>query len=135
LQARLAAADGGAGGATYNLNLANNGEPDKGISAEGLTIDLVVPAGVNVASATGDGYKGVHMDAQAKANVAEWQVARLAPPRPAPKNTRSFTITLSQPPANAGDLKGTVRWARPMPKTGPNLDVVNFAIRPSGPGR
>jgi mono/diheme cytochrome c family protein len=130
LQARLAAAEGGTGAATYNLNLVNNGETGKGLSAEGLIIDLVIPAGITVASATGDGYKGVHMDAQAKANVAEWQMARLAP-----KDTRSFTITLSQPPANASDLKGTVRWAKPMPKTGPNLDVVNFGIRPPGPGR
>ena len=128
LQARLAPAEGA--GAAYVLNLANNGEVGKGLSAEGLTIDLVIPAGTAVASATGDGYKGVHLDAQAKANVAEWQVARLAA-----KETRSFTVTLTQPPANTGDLKGTIRWARPAPKTGPNLDVVNFGIRPFGPGR
>ena len=86
-----------------------------------MTIDLLIPAGVTVASATGDGYKGVHMDEQAKGNVAEWQVSRLAP-----KDAQAFTITLSQAPANPADLKGTIRWAKPAPKTGPNLDVVNF---------
>ena len=126
LQAQFAAGPG----ATYALNIANNGETGKGLAAQGVTIDLVIPAGVTVASATGNGYKGVHMDAQAKANVAEWQVSRIAA-----KDTQAFTITLSQPPANAADLKGTIRWAKPAPKTGPNLDVVNFGIRPAGPGR
>ena len=126
LQAQFAAGEG----ASYALNVANNGEAGKGLVAQGVTIDLVIPAGVTVASATGTGYKGVHMDAQAKANVAEWQVPRLAP-----KDAQAFTITLSQPPANAADLKGTIRWAKPAPKTGPNLDVVNFAVRPAGPGR
>jgi hypothetical protein len=28
------------------------------------------------------------------------------------------------------DLKGSVRWDRPSPKTGPNLDAVNFVLRP-----
>jgi mono/diheme cytochrome c family protein len=126
LQARLTAGDG----ATYALNVSNEGEVGKGLAAQGLTIDLIVPAGVTVVGATGTGYKGVHMDAQAKANVAEWQVPRLAP-----KDAQSFTITLSQPPANATDLKGTIRWAKPAPKVGSNLDVVNYVIRPAGPGR
>lgn len=126
LQARLVAG----AGATYGLNVANDGEVGKGLAAQGLTIDLAIPAGVAVTAATGDGYKGVHIDAQAKANVAEWQVPRLAP-----KDAQAFTITLSQPPANAADLKGTIRWAKPAPKTGPNLDVVNFGVRPAGGGR
>jgi mono/diheme cytochrome c family protein len=130
LQARFSAGESGPDSATYALNLANNGEAGKGLAAEGLTIDLAVPAGVAVASATGDGYQGVHIDAQTKANVAEWKVARLAA-----TDTRSFSVTLSHPPTNAADLKGTIRWARPAPKSGPNLDVVNFGIRPPGLGR
>ena len=87
--------------------------------------------GVDATAATGDGYKGVHMDAQAKGNVAEWTVSRLAP-----KQSQAFTISLSQAPANPADLKGTVRWSKPGPKTGPNLDVVNFVLRaPAPPGR
>jgi len=125
LQARLEAGSG----TSYALNVANNGETGKGLSAQGVVIDVVVPAGTTVTSATGDGYKGVHMDAKTNANVAEWQVARLAP-----KDAKSFTVTLSQAPANPADLKGTIRWAKPAPKTGPNLDVVNFAMRPPGAG-
>jgi hypothetical protein len=81
---------------------------------------------VTVTAATGDGYKGI------KGNVAEWQVTRLAP-----KDAQAFTVTLSQAAANPADLKGTVRWAKPSPKTGPNLDVVQFVARPpgGGPGR
>jgi hypothetical protein len=70
------------------------------------------------------------MDAQAKASVAEWQVASLAP-----KEAQAFTITLSQPPANPADLKGVIRWSKPGPKSGPNMDAVNFAMRPPGPPR
>lgn len=126
LQAQFAAAEGD----SYTLNVTNTGEAGKGLTAQKLTIDLVIPAGVNVTAATGDGYKGVHMDEQAKANVAEWQVARLAP-----KDAKVFTVTLSQPPANPADLKGTIKWAKPGPKAGPNLDAVNFAVRPAGSAR
>jgi mono/diheme cytochrome c family protein len=112
-------------GGTYALNLANNGEPGKGLTAQGLVIDVLVPAGATVTAATGPGYKGVHMDEKAKANVAEWQVPRLAP-----KEAHAFTVSLSQAPANPADLKGSVRWARPAPKTGPNNDAVNFTLRP-----
>lgn len=125
LQAQLAAGDG----VTYTLKLANNGEAGKGLTAQGLTIDLAIPAGTTVTTASGEGYKGVHADAQTKTDVAEWQVTRLAP-----KASLSFTVTLSQAPANPGDLKGTIRWAKPAPKNGPNLDAVNFAMRP-GQGR
>jgi hypothetical protein len=124
LQAQLAPS----AGTTYALNLTNNGEPGKGLVAQGVTIDLVIPAGVSVTGGTGAGYKGVHSDA--KGTVAEWQVPRLAP-----KEAQAFTITLSQAPANPADLKGTVRWAKPGPKSGPNMDVLNFAPRPPGGGR
>jgi mono/diheme cytochrome c family protein len=121
LQAQLTSS----GGTTYALNLANNGEAGKGLTAQKLTIDIVVPAGATVTGTTGDGYKGVHMDEKAKGNVAEWQIPRLAP-----KESKAFTISLSQAPANPADLKGSVRWDRPAPKTGPNLDAVNFTLRP-----
>jgi mono/diheme cytochrome c family protein len=128
LQGRLTAGAMGPDGATYTLNLANNGLKGKGLVAQGLTIDLVIPAGTTVQGATGDGYKGVHMDAQAKGNVAEWQVARLSP-----KDARSFTITLSKPGTEKDNLKGSIRWTRPAPKSGPNLDVVNIAPAPLAP--
>jgi hypothetical protein len=128
MQGRLSAAAMGANGATYTLNLLNNGLKAKGLTAEGLTVDVVVPAGATVVSTTGDGYKGVHMDAQAKANVAEWQI-----PRMAAKDARVITITLSKPGTNADNVKGTIRWAKPMPKSGPNLDAQNIGPAPLAP--
>ena len=112
-------------GTTSALNVTTLGEPGKGLTAQRVTINVIVPAGATVTAATGDGYKGVHMDEKAKGNVAEWQVPRIAP-----KDVKAFTVTLSQAPAKPEDLKGTIRWAKPGPRTGPNNDVVNFAMRP-----
>jgi mono/diheme cytochrome c family protein len=116
-------------GTTYALNVSNNGEVGKGLTAQGVVIDVLVPAGATVTAATGTGYKGVHMDERMKGNVAEWQVARLAP-----KQAEAFTISLSQAPATPADLKGAIRWAKPAPKTGPNMDALNFQLRPAGGG-
>jgi mono/diheme cytochrome c family protein len=127
LQGRLTAGVAAANGVTYTLNLTNNGLKGKGLTAQALTVDLAIPAGSTVAAATGDGYKGVHMDAQAKANVAEWTV-----PRMAAKDTRSFTITLSKPGTATDNLKGNIRWAKPAPKSGPNLDVQPIGPAPLG---
>jgi hypothetical protein len=127
MQGRLTAGVAGATGVTYTLSLANNGLKGKGLTADGLTVDLVVPAGSSVVATTGDGYKGIHMDAQAKANVAEWLV-----PRMAAKDSRVLTITLSKPGTATDNVKGTIRWAKPAPKTGPNLDVQNIAAAPLG---
>jgi hypothetical protein len=42
------------------------GASGKGLSAEGVTIRLLIPTGVNVINATGAGYKDVQMDGGAK---------------------------------------------------------------------
>lgn len=123
LQARLTQS----GTATYALQITNQGEVGKGLTAEGVTVDLVIPAELSVTNATGDGYEGVHTDTQAKVSVAEWRTPSLPP-----KGQQAFTITLSQAPANPADLKGTIRWDKPGPKSGPNLDKMNFAYRPAG---
>jgi len=123
----LAAQFTSTGGTSYALNVTNNGESGKGLTAQGVVIDVLVPAGATVTATTGSGYKGVHMDEKMKGNVAEWQVAKLAP-----KDAQAFTISFSQAPANPADLKGAIRWAKPGPKTGPNMDAQNFALRPAG---
>jgi mono/diheme cytochrome c family protein len=114
-------------GTSYALNVTNNGEPGKGLAAQGMVIDVLVPAGATVTATTGNGYKGVHMDEKMKGNVAEWTVASLKP-----KEAQAFTISFSQAPANPADLKGSIHWAKPAPKNGPNMDAVNFALRPAG---
>ena len=119
LQARLAPPQG----AVYTLTVTNAGLKGKGMTATGVKVGLIIPAGIDVVSTTGAGYKGVHMDATAKGNVAEWDVAKLAP-----HDSVTYTITLSKP-ATAGpdNIKGMITWAKPGPKSGPNLDVQNIA--------
>lgn len=112
----------------YALDVSNAGEPGKGLSATGVIIAVAIPAGSTVTGATGAGYQGVKTDAGV--TTAEWKVAKLAP-----KDAQSFTLTLSAPPANPADLKGTIRWAKPGPKKGPSMDTVQFAARPAGPPR
>jgi mono/diheme cytochrome c family protein len=124
LQARLTQT----GAATYSLQVMNAGESGKGLTAQGVTIDVVIPADVSITNATGEGYKGLRSDAGVK--VAEWRTASLAP-----KKEQAFTLTLSQAPASPTDLKGTIRWDKPTPKTGPNTDKVNFSFRPAGAPR
>lgn len=125
---QLAAQYTATGGTSYALNVTNNGETGKGLTAQGVVIDVLVPAGATVTATTGAGYKGVHMDDKLKGNVAEWQVIKLAP-----KDAQAFTISFSQAPANPADLKGAIRWAKPSPKSGPNNDALNFALRPPAP--
>ena len=67
------------------------------------------------------------MDADAKAMVAEWQL-----PRSGPKDAQAYTITLSKAATAQDNLRGNIRWTKPAPKTGPNMDVVNIAPAPQG---
>lgn len=124
---QLSAGAGGAAGVTYTLNVENIGLRGKGLTAEGLTIALVVPAGSNVVSTTGAGYQGVRLDEQAKANVAVWQLPRLAP-----KDHQTYTLTLSRAGTAADNVRGTIRWTKPAVKTGPS-DNVNIAPAPLAP--
>ena len=121
---RLSAGVASANGVTYTLNVENFGVRGKGLTAEDLTVTLIVPAGANVVSATGDGYQGVRRDEQAKGNVAVWRV-----PRMAPKDHQTYTITLSRAGTAADNLRGTVSWTKPAVKAGPS-DSANIAPAP-----
>jgi mono/diheme cytochrome c family protein len=103
-----------ANGVTYALNVENGGLPGKAAVVEEVTVRLIVPKDSEVIAATGAGYQGVKMDEQAKANVAVWQVPRIAP-----KEHQALTITLSKAGTAADNLRGEVRWTKPAVKTGP----------------
>jgi hypothetical protein len=118
LEARLTA---GEAAATYTLKLENSGLKKRGPTAQDVTIDIVLPAGVTVVHAAGDGYKGVQTDPATKAVSAQWRLANIAP-----DEARIFTVALSSP---AEGLKGSVHWAKPAPKTGAKFDTMNFAQR------
>ena len=113
----------GPSGVTYNLMVANNGLPGKGLIAEGLTVSLIIPKDSTVVAASGTGYQGTRM--VNNATNAVWQL-----PRSAPKDTERLSITLSKPGTQADNLRGQIRWAKPGPKTGPNNDNQAIAGAP-----
>ncbi len=122
-QARLSKGEASGNGVTYKLNVTNNGLPGKGVTAQGVTIRLIVPQGANVMNATGAGYQGAKMEGQNM--VATWQVAQLAP-----KDQQSYTITLSKAGTQQDNLRGNIKWAAPAPKITKADDVVNIAPAP-----
>ena len=123
--ARLGKGEASGNGVTYKLDVANNGLVGKGVTAQGVTIRLIVPQGATVMNATGQGYQGAKMDERAKATVATWTVATLPP-----KDAQSYTITLSKAGTADNNLKGDVKWASPAPKVTKAEDAVNIAPAP-----
>ena len=53
-------------------------------------------------------------DAEAKANVAVWTL-----PKMGPKDQQTFGLTLSKAGTAADNVRGTVRWTKPVVKPGP----------------
>jgi mono/diheme cytochrome c family protein len=122
---QIAKGETGPSGVTYPVTVRNNGLPGKGVIAEGLTINLTIPADTTVVAATGTGYQGTHTDDKTKATVATWKL-----PRSAPKDEEKLSITLSKATTAPANLKGDIYWTKPAPKNGPSTDVVNIAAAP-----
>jgi hypothetical protein len=97
----ISAAEQAPNGFTYKIDVSN-----KGVQADNATIQIEVPAGTKVVTATGTGYKGVHADRKTKGNVAEWQVAKMLP-----NEKQSYSITLSKAVAEHDHLKGSIHLA------------------------
>jgi mono/diheme cytochrome c family protein len=112
-------------GVTYMLNVQNLGLPGKGLAAEGVSVRLVLPAGATVVNATGDGYKGAHMDAKEKAQVAEW-----AWPKAGPQDKQAYSITISKAGTEKDNLRGLIHWEKPMIKPGPTGDEIAIPAAP-----
>ena len=107
---QIAKGEPGPGGVTYPVTITNNGVPGRGVIAEGLTINLTIPAGATVVAATGTGYQGTHTDDKTKATVATWRL-----PRSAPKDQEKLSITLSQAATAVANLRGDIHWTKPAP--------------------
>ena len=122
---QIAKGEPGSGGVSYPVTITNNGVPGRGVIAEGLTINLTIPAGATVVAATGTGYQGTHTDDKTKATVATWKL-----PRSAPKDQEKLSITLSKAATAATNLRGDIHWTKPAPRSGPSTDVVNIAPAP-----
>lgn len=127
VEGRLSPGVTGPDGVTYTLNVGNIGLPKKGLTAEDLTISLVVPAGATVVKTTGANYQGVRQDPELKANVAVWRLPRIGP-----KEHQTYTLTLSRAGTANDNVRGAIRWTKPAVKTGPN-DTVNIAPAPVAP--
>ena len=122
---QIAKGEVGPNGVTYPVTVTNNGVQGRGVIAEGLTINITIPADTTVVAGDGTGYQGVHTDERTKATVATWKL-----PRSAPKDQAKLSITLSKPVSAAANLRGDIRWTKPSPKNGPSTDVVNIAPAP-----
>ena len=94
----ISAAEQAPNGFANKLDVTN-----KGVQADNLTIEVIVPAGVKVVTATGTGYKGTR--GKNKTTVAEWQVAKLMP-----NEKQSYSITFSKA-VDAEHIKGSIHWA------------------------
>jgi hypothetical protein len=124
LRGQLSAGVPSAAGVVYTLNVENTGVAGTGLTAEDLTVSLVVPAGTKVIATTGAGYQGVRRDDQLKADVAAWTI-----PRMAPREQQTYTLTLSQAATAKDNVRGNIRWTKPAVKTGPR-DTENIAPAP-----
>jgi mono/diheme cytochrome c family protein len=124
IEARLGRGAPAANGVTYTLPVENASLPGIGLTVEDPVVRLIIPKDAEVVAATGAGYQGVRMDEKAKANVAVWQL-----PRMAPMDHQSLSITLSKAATAADNLRGDVRWTKPTVKTGP-FDTQTIAPAP-----
>jgi mono/diheme cytochrome c family protein len=121
LRGTIAAGQPGPNGVTYTVTIANEGVKDKGITNDGVTVSIALPPGAKVVSTTGQ-YQGVRHDEEAKAEVAVWNVGKLAA-----TEKQTFTLTLAQP---APQLRGTIRWA--TPKVNEEDSTIAFAYSATG---
>ena len=123
---------------SYTLTVSNSGEKDKGLTAEGLTVFVRIPAGTSVVAGTGTGYEGT----MPLAKLGLEPALRLAPhthddtgtvERPQPDLSRDvavwrlpriiageqikLSLTLSGPEPSPELLKGfegsTIHWTSP----------------------
>ena len=125
ISARITAGPADTAGTTYTLDVSNGAVPNKGLTAEDVTISLIVPPGTKVVSGTGTGYAGVKK--QGADDVATWKVAKFAP-----RDRQKFTITLSGTATGNAVPRGKIAWAKPVAKEDAE---VNFALpRPGGRG-
>ena len=123
MRGRLGAPTKAGNGVTYKLDVDNYGMPGKGLTAEEITIRVQLPAGATVISTTGAGYQGVKMD-QGN-SFAEWTLASLGP-----KQVQAYTITLSKAGTEQDNVRGQVRWNKPVVKGANAWDQANINAAP-----
>lgn len=110
----------------YSLAIRNTGMKGKGLTAEEITVAVMLPPDARVVNATGTGYQGVQPNVRGDhdtiGSAALWKVDRLAP-----AEALALTITLAGAPAPASDLfkDSVIEWMKPVMRPG----VRNLALR------
>jgi hypothetical protein len=129
INADVSAGVPGANGTTYTINISNGGLPDRGFTAEYVSITPPLLKGRDpeettsvVVATTGGGYTGVHRDPISNSQAAEFELARLSP-----GEKKTYTITLSGKGANAGIPRGIVKWERPLLGSGAT-DLIGISV-------
>ena len=110
---------------TYTLTVTNTGVKGKGLTAEDVTISLMLPQSAKIVGQTGAGYQGVKPNTQGdrdtKGDAAVWTLANIVPGQEI-----KYTVTLPGAPAPPATLfrDSTVMWTKPAMRTGvPNLQL------------
>lgn len=124
------------GNTSYTLTVSNNGQKDKGLAAEGVTVFARVPSGSKVVTAGGTGYKGVQAlatlgllpaiqtathpneqgatvrpKADLSGDVMVWKIPKMAA---GDKAALTFTLTGAPTAALLQGFEGTtVHWEKP----------------------
>lgn len=111
ITARVDAGTPAGSNTTYTVTILNSGHAGKGLSAEDVTISVMLPPGAQVVTATGDGYQGVRPAAQGHA--ATWKVARIGPTQ-----ELKYTLTLAGAGAPGMFANSTVGWTKPAMRPG-----------------
>jgi len=96
-----------ANGVTCTLEVRNGGLPGKGLTAEDLTVTVILPAGTTVVNTV-------------PATRACITTTRPGPTSPSgtraklgPKERQTFTITLSRAGTSSDNVRGSITWAKP----------------------
>jgi mono/diheme cytochrome c family protein len=104
---------------TYTLTIRNTGTKGRGLTAEEITVIVMLPPAAKLVGATGIGYQGVQSNARgdhdALGPAATWRIERLAA-----SDELRLQVTLAGPPANAADLfkESIVQWMKPVMRPG-----------------
>ena len=104
---------------TYTLTIRNTGTKGRGLTAEEITVAVMLPPNARLVEAAGPGYQGlqsnVRGDHDTVGPAAVWKVDRLAA-----ADVLRLQVTLAGPPFSAADLfkDSIVQWMKPVMRPG-----------------
>ena len=112
LTTRVTAGAPAADGVTYTIEVFNAGMKGKGLGAEGVNVEVALPAGTEVKAGTGLGY-AVKMDEKTKGPVVTWKF-----PKMIAGDVQKVTFTAA---AAVPGFRGELTWDKPVVKADPEV--------------